>query len=53
MKPDVTVKITDKLKGELLNSTNAHEAEAWANALKSFMVAVGIQKDIELKLLDA
>lgn len=42
--------ISSKLQTEIKNSQTAHEAEAWANALKSFMIALGIQKDLELKL---
>lgn len=45
--------ISDKLQNELKGTTNAHEAEAWANAFKSFMIAVGIQKDLEMKLNNA
>ena len=45
--------ISDKLQNELKGATNAHEAEAWANALKSFMIAVSIQKDLEIKLANA
>jgi hypothetical protein len=41
--------ISYKLQDELKKSTNAHEAEAWP-AFKSFMIAIGIQKDLELKL---
>jgi len=43
---EIRLKIQDALKA----SKNAYEAEAWANALKSFMIALGIQKDLELKL---
>ena len=43
--------ISNKLQDELSRATNSHEAEAWANALKSFMIAVGIQKDLTLKEL--
>ncbi|MFA4829510.1 MAG: hypothetical protein WC855_11725 [Thermodesulfovibrionales bacterium] len=39
--------IRDKLQGELLRSEKSHEAEGWANALKSFMIAVGIQDNLE------
>lgn len=44
--------IKDKLQKELLKSKKPYEAEAWANALKSFMIAVGIQNNLK-KLPDA
>ena len=36
-----------KLMDALMKSTEAHEAEAWANALRSFMVAVGIANNLK------
>ncbi len=39
--------ICNKLRNELGKASNAHEAEAWANALKSFMIAVGISNNLK------
>jgi len=39
--------IRDKLQNELLQCNNPHEAEAWANTLKSFFIAVGIQCNLK------
>jgi len=40
------LEISRKIQNALKTADNAHEAEAWANALKSFMIAIGIQKNI-------
>lgn len=39
--------IRDNLMNALMQSNNAHEAEAWANALRSFMIAVGISNNLK------
>jgi hypothetical protein len=53
MEQTEVIEISRKIQNALKTANNAHEAEAWANALKSFMIAVGIQKDLELKLANA
>jgi len=45
--------IINKLKYKLKSATTTYENEAWANALKSFMIALSIQKDLELKLANS
>ena len=47
MEQITTTEIRDKLQKELFNCTNAHEASAWAKALKDLIIAVGIQKNIK------
>jgi len=47
------VEIINKLKYKLKSATTTYENEAWANALKSFMIALSIQKDLELKLANS
>ena len=53
MEHSEVTEISNKLHNGLKRAINAHEAEAWANAFKSFMIAVSIQKDLEIKLANA
>ncbi len=53
MERQVVDVIREKLQDELLQSKKPHDAEAWANALKSFMIAVGIQNNLKLASVDA
>jgi len=46
MKKSAVDLIRDKLQDELLQCNNPHEAEAWANTLKSFFIAIGIQSNL-------
>ena len=41
-------KIRDRLMGELNAAESSSEAEAWAEALKSFEIAVKVKAELEL-----
>ena len=44
-------KIIEKLKLKVIQSDEPNVAEAWAGALKEYMIAVGIEYDLKVKAM--